>query len=106
MFLGRMAATGLRISELAARLPRYHRRMGKVAYRHGQLSAVMQQLEDQFPDAVTDRMDGLRMVWPGSWIHVRSSNTEPVVRFAAEAKDPEELDKLWSRLNVLFAASD
>jgi len=104
LFLGRMAATGLKISELAARLPRYQRRIGKVAYRHGQLSAVMQQLEDEFPDATRDRTDGLRLLWPEAWVHVRSSNTEPVLRFAAEAKNSDDLDVLWRRLNALFAA--
>ena len=98
MFLGRMAATGLKISELASNLPRYERKMGKTAYRHGQLTAIMQQLEDEFPDAARDRTDGLRLVWPDSWIHVRSSNTEPVLRFAAEAKTVERLDRLWTQL--------
>ena len=98
MFLGRMAATGLKISQLAANLPRYERRMDKAAYRHGQLTAIMQQLEDVFPDAARDRTDGLRLVWPDSWIHVRSSNTEPVLRFAAEAKTAERLDRLWTQL--------
>jgi phosphomannomutase len=98
MFLGRMAATGLKISELARNLPRYERKMDKAAYRHGQLTAIMQQLEDVFPDAARDRTDGLRLVWPDSWIHVRSSNTEPVLRFAAEAKTAERLDRLWTQL--------
>ncbi|MDZ4797478.1 MAG: phosphoglucosamine mutase [Bryobacteraceae bacterium] len=105
MFLGRMAATGLKISELAARLPHYHRRIGKSAYQHGQLSALMQTLEDEFPDAQQDRTDGLKLNWPGRWIHVRSSNTEPVLRYAAESKDMGELDAMWSRVKELLDRS-
>ncbi|MBC7924714.1 MAG: phosphoglucosamine mutase, partial [Bryobacteraceae bacterium] len=102
MFLGRMAATGLKISELVARLPRYFRRFGKAEYRHGQLPALMQDLEAAFPDASCDRLDGLKLIWDGSWIHVRSSNTEPVLRLAAEAREERRLDELWNKLTSLL----
>ena len=47
--LDRMAATGQRVSELAATLPRYHRRFGKMPFEHGRLGALMQALENAFP---------------------------------------------------------
>lgn len=95
MFLDRMASTGKTISELTARLPRYYRRIGKVAYEHGMLGTLMQKLEDEFPDASTDRTDGLKLLWPDRWIHVRASNTEPILRFSAEAKSAEQMDALY-----------
>jgi phosphomannomutase len=95
MFLDRMAATGLTISQLAGKLPRYHRRIGKAAYEHGRLGALMQKLEDEFPEAAMDRTDGLKLMWPGRWIHVRSSNTEPVLRFSAESRVAEEMDEMY-----------
>jgi phosphomannomutase len=54
LFLHRMASTGLTMSELAARLPRYSRRIGKVAYEHGRLGTLMLELEDSFPEATSD----------------------------------------------------
>jgi phosphomannomutase len=96
MFLDRMASTGKTISELTARLPRYYRRIGKVAYEHGMLGTLMQKLEDEFPDASTDRTDGLKLLWPDRWIHVRASNTEPILRFSAEAKSAETMDALYA----------
>jgi phosphomannomutase len=95
MFLDRMASTGRTISELAGKLPRYYRRIGKVAYEHGMLGTLMQKLEDEFPDAITDRSDGLKLLWPGRWIHVRASNTEPILRFSAEARSEEEMSSLY-----------
>src|SRR5437867_4885978 len=56
--LDRMAETGESISALAAGLPRYVRKLGKVTYTHGRLGALMQALEESFPDAKTDRSDG------------------------------------------------
>jgi phosphomannomutase len=102
MFLDRMAQTGLTISQLAARLNRYYRKIGKVAYQHGQLGSVMQELETRFPDAQTDRSDGLKLIWPERWIHVRASNTEPILRFSAEAKTREEMERMYSEVAGLL----
>jgi phosphomannomutase len=102
MFLDRMAATGQTISELASKLPRYFRKIGKVPYEHGQLGTVMQQLEDSFPEAATDRTDGLKLMWPGRWIHVRASNTEPILRFSAEAQSAEQTDELYGSVERLL----
>src|SRR5437667_772271 len=69
--LDRMAETGESIASLAARLPRYFRKIGKVAYAHGRLGSLMQALEESFPDAPADRSDGLKLALDGGWIHVR-----------------------------------
>lgn len=98
LFLDRMASTGMTISELAARLPRYYRRIGKVAFAHGMLGLLMQKLEDEFPDAEMDRSDGLKLMWPGRWIHVRASNTEPILRFSAEAKSKDAMESMYAQV--------
>lgn len=97
--LDRMAETGLRLSELAATLPRFRRRLGKIPYQHGMLGPMMQKLESLFPNARADRTDGLKIVTEDGWIHLRASNTEPLVRIAAEARTSE-------RLRELFAAAE
>lgn len=95
--LDRMAATGCTASQLAARLPRYFRKSGKTGFEHGRLGPVMLRLESAFEGARTDRTDGLKLILEGAWIHLRPSNTEPVVRLAAEAKSQEEVDRLYGR---------
>jgi phosphomannomutase len=102
LFLNRMAATGLTMSQLAARLPRYYRKIGKVAYEHGRLGTLMLQLEESFPDAQMDKTDGLKLIWPDRWVHVRSSNTEPLLRFATEAKSEETMEKLYQQVEELL----
>ena len=102
LFLHRMASTGLTISELADRLPRYFRKIGKVAYEHGRLGTLMLQLEDSFPEARLDRTDGLKLIWPDRWIHVRASNTEPILRFSAEAKSETATNDLYDRVESLL----
>lgn len=102
LFLHRMASTGLTISELAGRLPRYYRRIGKVPYEHGRLGTLMLELEESFSDAQFDRSDGLKLIWPDRWIHVRASNTEPILRFSAEAKSEATMNDLYNRVEALL----
>jgi phosphomannomutase len=104
--LDRMAETGETISTLAGRLPRYFRRLGKVSFEHGRLGGLMQELETQFPRAETDRSDGLKLMLPGGWIHVRASNTEPLLRVAVEARSPQEVEDLYGTVLRLFGKNE
>jgi phosphomannomutase len=96
LILDRMAESGLPLSALAAALPRYHRKIGKSGFEHGRLGRMMQELESSLPGAQVDRTDGLKLRLPDGWIHVRASNTEPILRIAAEAKTPERLQELYA----------
>ena len=102
--LDRMVETGQSVSELVAALPRYYRRFGKVEYEHGRLGTLMQALEENFPGVPTDRSDGIKLMLPDGWIHVRSSNTEPLLRMAAEAKSDQQVDDLFGRVTEIFRA--
>ena len=103
LFLDRMDKTGQTISQLAGTLPRYYRKIGKVAYEHGMLGSLMQRLEERFPEAQTDRTDGLKLLWADSWIHVRASNTEPILRFSAEARTLEQVESMYGRVATMLA---
>ena len=99
-----MAETGQTVSQLVAGLPRYVRKSGKVAFEHGRLGGLMQALEEGFPEAEADRSDGLKLLWPDRWIHVRASNTEPILRVFVEAKTEEAADKLYNHAWRLLTA--
>ncbi len=95
--LDRMAATGKTISQLAAGLPRYYRKSGKMPFEHGRLGGMMQTVEEAFEGARIDRTDGLKLIWPDKWLHLRASNTEPLVRLDVESKSVEETERLYGR---------
>jgi phosphomannomutase len=63
----------------------------------------MQSLEARFPSAQKDRADGLKLELPEGWIHVRASNTEPLLRVAAEAKSVAEVERLYTEVLRLCA---
>jgi phosphomannomutase len=103
LLLDRMAETGQPMSALAAALPRYARRLGTAPFEHGRLGQMMQALEEAFPAAEPDRTDGLKLVLQDGWVHVRASNTEPILRIAVEARIPERADALYDTVSRLFA---
>lgn len=102
MLLDRMAETGMTASQLAATLPVFHRRLGKTGFEHGRLGGLMQSLEAGFPGAKIDRRDGLKLILDDGWIHVRASNTEPILRIAAEARTQDRLNELYGQAERLL----
>jgi phosphomannomutase len=92
--LDAMASRERRVSELADELPQYAIHKTKFTIDQTKTAAILDALADQFDDAQSDRMDGLRLDWPGKWLLVRASNTEPIVRAIAEAADPQEAQRL------------
>jgi phosphomannomutase len=95
--LDAMAARELPIGRLADELPRYEIVKTKIALEPEKVSAGLDALARRFDDARADRLDGLRLDWPGRWLLVRPSNTEPIVRAVAEAKTVEAARQLADR---------
>ena len=75
------------LSRLVARLPRYV--MRKATYRRPGLDreAAMERVRFHFGGEELDLRDGVRIVRDRAWVHIRPSNTEPLIRVVAEAKD-------------------
>jgi phosphomannomutase len=90
LVLNLMAETGRKLSELVAELPVYHIVKDKYAVPRARLPELFEALTKRWPEATVDRLDGVRLDWANRWLHVRPSNTEPIVRVIAEA--PKEAD--------------
>jgi len=84
LLLTLLARDGRRVSELVAAAPRYAIVKAK-APRGPALEPVYAALRRRFADAQVDTQDGLRLAWRDRWLHVRPSNTEPIIRLIAEA---------------------
>ncbi len=86
LVLNLMAETGRRLSELVAELPSYCIVKDKADVSPERLGELFHELEGRWPEARANRVDGLRLDWDDRWAHVRPSNTEPIVRVIAEAR--------------------
>jgi phosphomannomutase len=91
------------LSAIVARYPRYTIIKDKLDRPAAPLDAVYAALKDAFPDAAADTQDGLRLGWPGRWVHIRPSGTEPIVRVIAEANSAAEARVLIDRARELLA---
>ena len=60
--------------------------------------ALWDRIAAAWPDARADRRDGLRLDWDDRWVHVRASNTEPIVRVIAEAAEPHAARELAAQV--------
>ena len=97
--LQHLAEFGGTISELKQSLPQYMITKGKVELGKLNADELLKRLETQFSSAGRiNTTDGLKIDFPGSWIHLRKSNTEPIVRIIAEAPTKREADDLVARL--------
>jgi phosphomannomutase len=94
LVLDAMAKSGKPLSRLAADLPQYTIQKTKIAVDPSRMAERFAQLERRFTDAQASRLDGLRLDWPDRWLLVRASNTEPIVRLIAEAKQREDAQRL------------
>lgn len=102
MILNLMAETNRKLSELVAELPTYHIVKDKYAIDRGRLASALAALTARWPEAKTNEIDGLRVDWPDRWVHVRPSNTEPIVRVIAEAPDETQARALCREVGTLL----
>ena len=103
LLLDAMAARKLPISELAAELPHYTMSKRKIPLGREQLADAIASLKGHFADAEMSELDGLRLDWPGRWLLIRASNTEPIVRIMSEAESGEEADRLCREVEGVLA---
>jgi phosphomannomutase len=82
-----LAQTGKTVSQLVSEIPRYHMTKHKFPADKEKVKFILNEVKKLFPHAKIDSADGFRFDFPDAWIHIRSSNTEPIVRVIAEAKD-------------------
>ena len=82
-----MAETGKTISQLVREIGGYCMHKDKFTADAQQARRIQELAIAQFDEAVMNVSDGLRLDFPDGWIHLRTSNTEPVMRVIVEAQD-------------------
>ena len=96
-----MTHTGKSLSELVAEIPAYSMLKTKFECTPEQSAALVAKVKQKFADQKLDTQDGVRIDWPEGWVHVRQSNTEPIARVIAEAKDEATAKKLVEQVQSL-----
>ncbi|WP_295162247.1 phosphoglucosamine mutase [uncultured Brachyspira sp.] len=94
LILELMAETGKTITELVNEIPKYEIVKEKLEVSKIDEKNFLKKIKEEYPKAKITSIDGIKIDLQESWLHVRSSNTEPIVRIIAEAKNKKEAKAL------------
>ncbi len=99
LFLMLMAERGGTVSELRASYPSYFMSKKKIELTPElDVDALLETMHDKYKDEEVSTIDGVKIDFPENWVHLRKSNTEPIIRIYTEAKSQKEADALADRI--------
>ena len=103
LFLTLMAKSGKKVTELKAGYPPYAIAKNKVQLTPEiNVDAILAEVKKQFANEKINDIDGVKIDFKDSWVHLRKSNTEPIIRIYAEAHTMEEADALAEKIKNLI----
>ncbi len=95
LFLTLLAKSGKKVSELKKTYPSYAITKSKIELTPEiDVDAILQAVKKKFSNEQVCDIDGVKVDFEHGWVHLRKSNTEPIIRIYSEAATPEEADAL------------
>ncbi len=102
LFLSSLAQKGMKASELRKTFPDYQIAKNRIDLTpETDVDAILVKVKEMFAadkDAVVNDIDGVKIDFPTKWVHLRKSNTEPIIRVYSEAQTMAEADELGKQL--------
>ncbi|QLG46998.1 phosphoglucosamine mutase [Costertonia aggregata] len=99
LFLMLMAEKGGTVAELRASYPSYFMSKKKIQLTPGlDVDGILKAMAEKYADEDISTIDGVKIDFPENWVHLRKSNTEPIIRIYTEAKSQQEADGLADRI--------
>ena len=95
LFLSHLAKSGKECSELRKTYPEYHISKNKIELTPGtDVDAILEKIKNAYSNEVLNLIDGVKIEFEKEWIHLRKSNTEPIIRIYSESSTLERADSL------------
>ena len=96
LFLSLLSSINKSTSQLKNEvLPKYHICKGKISLNNTKtIKIIFDKIKSQYIKSNLNLDDGVKIIFNDSWVHIRSSNTEPIIRIYSEAKTKDEAEKL------------
>jgi phosphomannomutase len=99
LFLTYLAKSGKKVSELRASYPTYYIVKQKVELTPDMdVDAILDAVKEKFKDQEITDIDGVKIDFPDKWVHLRKSNTEPIIRIYSEAQTVEEAENIGKQI--------
>ena len=98
LFLTYLAKKGMTMTELRKTYPAYYASKNKIQLRPAiDVDKVLKTVKERYSGEQVNDIDGVKIDFAENWVHLRKSNTEPIIRVYTEAKSMEEADALAQR---------
>lgn len=95
LFLTHLAHCGMRMTQLRATYPAYFMSKNKITLTPElDVDGILAQMQQNYKDTPHSTIDGLKIDFENEWVHLRKSNTEPIIRIYSEATSPERADEI------------
>lgn len=95
LFLTHLAESGLSVSQLRQKYPNYTISKNKIVLPEGtNPDGLLSAFEKEYAHHKVNTVDGVKVDMPEGWVHLRKSNTEPIIRLYAEAESAAEAERL------------
>jgi phosphomannomutase len=99
LFLSYLAEINITVSQLRNEYPAYYMSKKKIELTPQlDVDAILKAMEVKYDSEEINTIDGLKIDFDQNWVHLRKSNTEPIIRIYTEAKSQEEADALAERI--------
>jgi phosphomannomutase len=99
LFLTHLAKTGLTCSQLRATYPEYTISKNKITLSPGMdTDLILQKVQEKYKDQPNSTIDGVKIEFGNEWVHLRKSNTEPIIRIYAESVSAAKAEELAERI--------
>ncbi len=99
LFLSHLAASGKGASKLRAQYPNYFISKNKIELNDGVDTAkIFESLKIKYKKQPLDTIDGLKIFFENDWVHLRTSNTEPIIRIYAESSFETTANNIANRI--------
>lgn len=99
LFLSSLAHKKCKVSELRASYPNYFIAKNRIDLTPStDVPAILRKVKEMYKDADVNDIDGVKIDFSDCWVHLRASNTEPIIRVYSEAPTMEEADALGKKL--------
>lgn len=98
LFLTYLAKRGLTMTQLRATYPAYFASKNKIQLTPAiDVDKVLREIKERYRNEQVNDTDGVKIDFPENWVHLRKSNTEPIIRVYTEAKSMDEAEALAQR---------
>ena len=102
MILNRMSLSGSTLGEIHASLPQFVIVKDKISIQGIDFDNVIKKVTLLFDNSEIDTADGIKFTWDDRWVHLRKSNTEPIMRIYAEAPNHKQALELVTRIKKIL----